>query len=39
MSYLVTASVAIVGGGENGDNISVVAPVVPLHDQLMGAGY
>ena len=32
---LVTASVAVVGGGEDGDHVPVVGPVVSLHDQLM----
>jgi hypothetical protein len=33
---LITTAVAVVGGGENCDNISVVGPVVALHHQLMG---
>ena len=35
MSYLVATPVAIIGGGEYGDNVSVVTPVVALHHQLM----
>ena len=35
--YLVSASVAVVGGREDGDNIPVVGPVVPLHHQLVGS--
>ena len=38
MSYLVATPVAIIGGGEYGDNVSVVTPVVALHDQLMRSG-
>ena len=34
---LVTASVAVVGGRENGDDVAVLRPVVTLHDQLMGS--
>ena len=32
---LVAASVAVVGRGEYGDDVPVVAPVVPLHDELV----
>ena len=32
---LVAASVAVVGRGEDGDDVSVVAPVVALHDELV----
>ncbi|RNA05675.1 hypothetical protein BpHYR1_001488 [Brachionus plicatilis] len=35
---LITASVAVVWSRENSDNISVVAPVVAFHDELMGSG-
>ena len=35
---LISASVAVVGGGEDGDHVPVVGPVVPLHHQLMGPG-
>ncbi len=34
---LVAAAVAVVGGREDGDDVAVVAPVVPLHHQLVGA--
>jgi len=32
----VTASITIVRGGEDGDDVSVVRPVVSIHDKLMG---
>lgn len=32
---LVSASITIIGGRENGDHISVVAPVVSFHNELM----
>jgi len=32
---LVTASVAVVGCGENRDDVALVSPVVPVHDKLM----
>lgn len=32
---LITTSVTIIGGTENGHNVPVLAPVVSLHDQLM----
>ena len=35
---LVSTPVAVVGGGEDGDDVAVVRPVVPAHDQLMGTG-
>ena len=35
---LVSTAVAVVGGGEDGDHVPVVGPVVPLHHQLMGPG-
>ena len=34
---LVAAPVAIVGGREDGDDVPVMRPVVPLHDELMGS--
>jgi len=34
-SCLVTTSVAVIWSRENGDNISILRPIVPLHDQLM----
>jgi len=34
---LVPAPVAVVGGGEDGDDVPVVRPVVTLHHQLMGS--
>jgi len=34
---LVTATVAVVGRRENCDNITLVRPVVSVHDKLMGA--
>ena len=36
---LVAAAVAVVGGGEDGDHVAVVGPVVALHHQLVGAGH
>ena len=36
---LVAAPVAIVGGGEDGDHVPVVTPVVALHHQLMGPAH
>ena len=36
---LVAAAVAVVGRGEDSDHVAVVAPVVALHHQLMGAGH
>ena len=36
---LVAAPVAVVGGGEDGDHVAVVGPVVALHHQLVGAGH
>ena len=36
---LVSTAVAVVGGGEDGDHVPVVRPVVPLHDQLVGPGH
>ena len=36
---LVAASVAVVGRGEDGDDVPVVGPVVSLHDQLVGPGH
>lgn len=35
---LVTATVAVVGRREDGDDIAVVRPVVAVHDELMGSG-
>ena len=35
---LVTAAVAVVGRGEDRDDVALVRPVVSVHDQLMGAG-
>ena len=35
---LVTASVAVVGGGEDSDNVTLMSPVVAVHDELMGTG-
>ncbi len=35
VSDLVAAAVAVVGRAEDGDHISVMAPVVPLHHQLV----
>jgi len=35
---LVTAAVAVVGSGEDGDDALLVAPVVALHDELMRSG-
>ena len=34
---LVATPVAVVGGGEDGDDVPVVRPVVPLHDELMSS--
>ena len=34
----VTASVAVVGRGEDRHDVALVRPVVAVHDQLMGAG-
>ena len=34
---LVSASVAVVGSGEDGDNIPVVGPIVSLHHQLVSS--
>ena len=31
-------SVAVVGGGEDRDDVTLVRPVVTIHDQLMGTG-
>jgi hypothetical protein len=36
---LVAAAVAIVGGGEDGDHVPVVGPVVALHHQLVGPAH
>ena len=36
--YLVSAAVAVVGCREDGDNIPVVGPVVPLHHKLVCPG-
>ena len=33
----VTASVAVVGRGEDRDDVALVRPVVSVHDQLMGS--
>jgi len=35
---LITTAVAIVGCGEDSDDVALVRPVVSVHDQLMGAG-
>ena len=35
----VTATVAVVGCGEDGDDVAVVGPVVTVHHKLMGACY
>jgi len=35
---LVTASVAVVGSGEDSHDLPVVLPLVTLHDELMGSG-
>ena len=35
---LVAASVAVVGRGEDGDDVPVVGPVVPLHYELVSPG-
>ena len=37
LMYLVSASVAVVGSGEDGDNIPVVGPIVSLHHQLVSS--
>ena len=34
---LVSTAVAVVGGREDGDNISVMGPVIPLHHKLMSS--
>lgn len=34
----VAATVTVVGGGEDSDNVTLVSPVVPIHDQLMCTG-
>ena len=36
MTDLVAAAVAVVGCGEDGDDVPVVGPVVALHHQLVG---
>ena len=36
---LVAAPVAVVGGGEDGDHVPIVTPVVALHHQLMGPAH
>jgi len=36
---LVTTSVAVVGGTEDGHHVPILAPVVALHDQLMCSGH
>ena len=36
---LVSTAVAVVGGGEDGDHVPVMAPVVALHHQLMGSAH
>lgn len=36
---LVTASVAVVGSGENGDNVFFMSPIVATHHKLMGTRY
>ena len=36
---LVSTAVAVVGGGEDGDHVPVVTPVVALHHQLMGPAH
>jgi len=38
-SSLVSASVAVIWGGEDGDHVPVVRPVVPLHHQLVSSGH
>jgi len=35
---LIPAPIAVVGGGEYGDDIPIMAPAISLHDELMGAG-
>ena len=37
-THLVAAAVAVVGCGEDGDDVPVVGPVVALHHQLVGPG-
>ena len=32
----VTASITVVGSGENGHDVALVSPIVSIHDQLMG---
>ena len=34
---LVAAPIAVVRGGEDGDNVALMRPVVAVHDELMGA--
>jgi hypothetical protein len=34
---LVTAPITVVGSGEDSDHVAIMAPVVSLHDELMGA--
>ena len=36
---LVSTAVAVVGGGEDGDHVPIVTPVVALHHQLMGPAH
>ena len=36
---LVSASVAIIRGTEDGDDVSFLTPVVSLHDELMRSGH
>ena len=36
---LIAAPVAVVGGGEDGDHVPIVTPVVALHHQLMGPAH
>ena len=36
---MLTAAVAVVGCAEDGDDVLVVAPVVALHHQLVGASH
>ncbi len=36
---LVFAAVTIIGGGENGHHVSVVAPVVSFHEELVSSGH
>ena len=35
---LVAATVTVIGSGEDSDNVTLVCPVVSIHDQLMCAG-